>query len=197
MNTLIKILNENGYKNTDTNRQRAVKNLNLLLDSGVLKLTFVDAETYNAKVDGRGFWFDGKDGKRYVTAYKVTIFGKTFNGHAIPKSKTTKWCSAINFDGTREYQTDTEYFNNTRISVDSIQTRVAQLIKIVKEKEDFLTPRLFQAKGECSCSKCHGNGIILAFAYYANGVCFDCGGSGIDRNTLKSIIQESVNNALI
>ncbi len=30
----------------------------------------------------------------------------------------------------------------------------------------------------CTCSKCEGNGIIPAFYYYADGVCFDCMGVG-------------------
>ena len=32
------------------------------------------------------------------------------------------------------------------------------------------------------CSKCGGNGIIPRFMYYAEGVCFDCGGSGLVFN---------------
>lgn len=33
-----------------------------------------------------------------------------------------------------------------------------------------------------NCSKCAGNGIIPHFMYYAEGVCFDCGGSGLVFN---------------
>ena len=32
------------------------------------------------------------------------------------------------------------------------------------------------------CCKCEGNGIIPRFMYYAEGVCFDCGGSGLVFN---------------
>ena len=32
------------------------------------------------------------------------------------------------------------------------------------------------------CCKCKGNGIIPRFMYYAEGVCFDCGGSGLVFN---------------
>jgi hypothetical protein len=32
------------------------------------------------------------------------------------------------------------------------------------------------------CSKCGGNGIITHFMHYAEGVCFDCGGSGLVFN---------------
>jgi len=38
MNTIIQLLNEAGYKNTNTNRERAVRNMNLLLDSGVMTI---------------------------------------------------------------------------------------------------------------------------------------------------------------
>lgn len=33
-----------------------------------------------------------------------------------------------------------------------------------------------------NCSKCAGNGIIHHFMYYAEGVCFNCGGSGLVFN---------------
>lgn len=31
----------------------------------------------------------------------------------------------------------------------------------------------------CTCGKCNGTGHIPAFNYYANGICFDCGGIGM------------------
>lgn len=34
---------------------------------------------------------------------------------------------------------------------------------------------------DCSCQKCEGRGIVPAFHYYCNGVCFDCYGLGYNR----------------
>lgn len=192
MNTLIKILNEAGYTNSNTNRERAVRNMNLLLDSGIMSLTLISSESYNAKENGRGFWMMCSDGKKRPTAYKVTLYGKTYYGHIMPKSLTTKWRHIQHMDGTWEFATSTEYYDNTSISISEIQTRVAQLLNIIREDKDFFAPKLFAAKGDCSCAKCNGVGIIPSFIYYANGICFDCGGSGINREALKSFITNSI-----
>lgn len=185
MNTIVKILNEAGYQNTNTNRERAVRNMNMLLDAGIMSIKFVHADKYNDEQANWGYWYKSNDGKERCTAYKVTIFGKTFYGHFIAKrSRSVVWgIECIN------------RIDNYTLSIEDIQIRVARLISIVREKNDFLAPKLFAAKGECSCGKCHGIGIILAFMHYANGICFDCGGSGIDRNTLKMYISESINAA--
>jgi hypothetical protein len=192
MNTIIELLNGVGYKNTNTNRERSVRNLNLLLDSGIMKLRFIDSESYNAKENGRCFWIQLSNGKKVPTAYLVTLYGKTYFGHVMKKRLTTKWKSAENFDGTCEYSVHTEYYDNTYISIDDIQLRVASLLTIIREDKDFFAPKLFAAKGDCSCSKCHGVGIIPSFSYYANGICFDCGGSGINRDSLKSFINDAM-----
>ena len=197
MNTIIRILNEAGYKNSNTNKERAVKNMNLLLDSGIMSFTFISAESYNAKENGRGFWIMCSDGKKRPSAYKVTLYGKTYYGHVMTKSRTTKFKSSQAFDLTWTYDTNTEYYDNTTISISEIQTRVAQLLTIIRENKDFFAPQMFASKGDCSCSKCFGVGIIPAFSYYANGICFDCGGSGINRDALKSFISNSIKTALI
>jgi len=193
MNTLVKLLNDAGYKNNNTNRERAVRNINLLLDSGIMSLTLIPSEAYNDKENGRGFWMMCKDGKKRPTAYKVTLYGKTYYGHLMQKSITTKYKHIQYMDSTWEYATNTEYYDNTSISISEMQTRVAQLLTIIREGKDFFAPKLFAAKGDCSCFKCSGNGIIPAFMYYANGICFDCGGSGIDIDILKRHIQYSIN----
>ena len=95
-------------------------------------------------------------------------------------------------DLTWEYLTNTEYFDNYYLDLSSIMLWVAQVISMVKGKGDFLQANKFAKYGECSCSKCNGLGIIPAFSYYANGVCFDCGGAGVNREVLKSYIAESV-----
>ena len=193
MNTLVKLLNESGYKNTNTNRERAVKDLNLLLDSGVMSLTFINSEVYNSKENGRSFFVNCQGDKKRTTAYRITLFGKTYNGHIMVKKTIEKYCSAEYFDGTKEYNTIETYFDNSTICVQEMQLKVARLLSKIRGNEDFLKPLVFAKHGECSCGKCNGLGVIPAFSYYANGICFDCGGTGVDRNTLKSYIQESIN----
>jgi hypothetical protein len=191
MNTIIQLLNEAGYKNTNTNRERAVRNMNLLLDSGVMTIKFINADKYNAKEGGQSFWFKSNE-KDLCTAYQVTLFGKTYNGHFIQKKSTTKYLASVAFDGTREYALDINYYDNYTLSINDIQIRVAQLISVIRNGVDFFAPKVFAAQGDCSCGKCNGKGVIPAFAYYANGICFDCGGSGIDRAVLKSFISTSI-----
>lgn len=185
MNTLVNKLKEAGYKNTNTNRERAVRNLNLLLDSGIMDIKFINADEYNAEENGRAYWYDAQDGKRRCTAYIVTLYGKQYYGHFIAKIRRGKTWGVV-------YE---EKLNNYYLDISDIQLRVAKLISLIKEKGDFLKPDFMQAKGACSCGKCNGVGIIPAFMYYANGVCFDCGGSGVDRATLKYYIETSINMA--
>ena len=192
MNTLLKLLNEAGYKNTNTNRETAVKNLNLLLDSGIMSLNFINSEVYNSKENGRSFVVNCQDGKKRPTAYRITLFGKTYNGHIMIKKSVKTYCSVEYFDGRKDYENIETYFDNSTISIKEMQLKVARLLNEIRGKEDFLKPQVFAKYGECSCSKCNGNGIIPTFMYYANGICFDCGGTGINRNTLKMYIQESI-----
>jgi hypothetical protein len=192
MNTIIELLNRAGYKNSNTNRERAVRNMNLLIDSGIMSLTLIPSEAYNAKENGRGFWMTLTNGKKAPTAYKVSLYGKTYYGHIMQKSLTTKFKHIQHMDGTWEYATNTEYYDNTSIDISEIQTRVAKLLTIIREDKDFFAPKLSAAKGDCSCGKCNGVGIIPSFSYYANGICFDCGGSGINRDSLKSFITNAI-----
>jgi len=183
-NTLIELLLSNGYKNTNTNRERAVKNINMLLDSGALHLKFVHADKYNNLDEGWGFWFKSNDGKKRCTNYQVTLYGKTYYGSFVPK-KTTRNLGM-------GFGTTTDIANNYIVDIDNLQRRIARLISIIRGNGDFMKSSIFAKYGECSCSKCNGNGIILAFMYYAEGICFDCGGIGVDRNTLKMYINESM-----
>lgn len=191
-NTIVELLNDAGYTNTNTNRERAVRNMNMLLDAGILTITLIPAEVYNAKENGRGFWMMCGDGKKRPTAYKVTLYGKTYYGHIMEKSRTTKFKHIQHMNGTWEYAFNTDYYNNTSIEITEIQNRVARLISIIQGNGDFLSSKLFAKNGDCSCGKCNGMGIIPAFAYYAEGICFDCGGSGINRDVLKMHIEKSI-----
>ena len=193
-NHIIELLNEAGYKNNNTNRERAVKNMNLLIDSGIMSLKLISAESYNSQENGKGFYMLLNSGIKAPTAYKVTLYGKTYYGHVMEKIIATKVKHTQNMDGSWEYAINTEFCNNTSISINEIQIRVAQLLSIMRHDKDFFAPKLFAAKGDCSCSKCNGVGIIPAFSYYANGICFDCGGVGINRSVLSTYIQENINS---
>jgi len=185
MNNLVNKLNEAGYKNTNTNRERAVKNLNLLLDSGIMDIKFINSNEYNCEENGKAYWYKTADGKQRCTAYIVTLYGKKYYGHFMAKS-------------TRSVQFGIECINKINhfsLDINAIQLRVSKLISIIKDRGDFLKPEFMKAKGICSCGKCNGIGIIPQFSYYANGVCFDCGGSGINRNTLKQYIETSIDMA--
>jgi len=195
-NTIIEILKNAGYKNEGSNRDKVIRNLNLLLDSKVMKIRFIEADRYNAKEGGGSFWYTGKDGKKYCTAYMVELFGKTFYGHFIEKSKTTKFRHIQHMDGTWEYETNTDYYDNSKLDLSAIMLRVAQLISIIRGNGNFMQEEIFAKYGKCSCGKCNGQGIIPQFMWYANGVCFDCGGIGVNKSVLKMYIQEAVNSAI-
>lgn len=40
------------------------------------------------------------------------------------------------------------------------------------------------------CCKCHGTGNLPHYAHYADGVCFDCDGSGVNVRTVKEYTAE-------
>lgn len=185
MNTLLEILKQAGYKNENTNRERAVRNINLLLDSGILSLKFCHFDKYSDMEKNWGFGFKSKDGKERCTNYMVTLFGKKYYGAFV--AKRTK-------ERTIFGDTEIKIKDNSKVDIESLQIRIAQLIKIIKDGDNFLTPELSAAKGQCSCSKCYGKGVIPMFFHYANGICFDCGGSGINRATLKNIISNAFNS---
>jgi hypothetical protein len=168
-NYIIELANEAGYKNEGNNRQRVIKNLNLLIDAGVLRIKFIDADKYNNKDDGRSFWFMANDGFKRCTNYKFELYGKFFNGHFVAKK------------------------TNTHLNLDKMMLHIVRKLASVKTEIDFMKETIYAKHGNCSCSKCDGQGIIPAFSYYANGVCFDCGGMGINRSVLSTYIQETIN----
>ena len=51
----------------------------------------------------------------------------------------------------------------------------ANLLKIKEVKETISA----KVENPHACAKCNGEGVIKAFYYYAQGVCFDCGGTGL------------------
>ena len=178
MNTLLKIINESGYLNSDSNKKRAVRNINLLLDAGILQIAFVHADKYNDQNANWGYWYAAQNGKKRCTNYKINLYGKNYYGAFVPKTRTINYGSGL---------ISTDYIDNRFIDIEALQMRIAHLISIQKD-QNFMKSEVFAKYGNCSCSKCHGEGIIPSFAYYANGICFDCGGSGINRENLKSFI---------
>lgn len=174
MNSIIKQLQELGYLNTGDNRSMDIRNLNLLIDSGFLKLTFL---SYERSKTNSYQW--EKDGKIYGSLYKVTIFGKTYYGHWMPAR--TKKNIGMGFGMVTE-ENDYKF-----IDLHRVLCRVADLISLNKEGFSFLKD------GNCNCRKCNGRGIIPAFMHYAKGICFDCAGSGIDNVVLKNYVQINVN----
>ena len=95
-NHIIELANEAGYKNEGNNRQRVIKNLNLLIDAGVLKIKFIHSDRYNNETEGWAFWYNAKDGFRRCTNYKFELYGKGFYGHFVAKKeKTTIWGEQI------------------------------------------------------------------------------------------------------
>ena len=184
-NHIIELAQANGYKNEGTNRERTIKNLNLLLDAGVLEINLSHADKYNDLENSWGFWYDSKDGKRRCTNYTFKLYGKSFYGHFVAKRrKSVIWgIEAIN------------NVDNSRLDLHSMMITIARKLSQLKGNGDFMQESVFAKYGDCSCRKCNGKGIIPQFIYYAEGICFECGGVGIQRDILKMHIQESVNLA--
>ena len=70
--------------------------------------------------------------------------------------------------------------------IDGVLTKVARIISENRNGFDFMK------NSDCECSKCNGRGIIPAFMHYCDGICFDCGGTGLDRNTLKMYVESNI-----
>ncbi len=186
MNTLVTLLKEQGYSNSNTNRERAVKNMNLLLDSGVMTLTIMKAEKYNDPESNWGYWYTSGDGLRRCTNYLITLYGQQYYGAFVPKKSRQK-----NPFG----DTYVEAIDNHHFDVEALQRRAARLISKIRGEGDFLTESDLGKYGDCSCSKCSGRGILPQFMYYAEGICFDCGGSGLNHATLQSKIRAAIKSA--
>ncbi len=178
-NKIIEKLQKSGYKNTGDNRSYDIRSLNSLIEIGMIDFKFVSADDYNN--NGKSFIFE-INGKKKCTAYKVMFMGCWYYGHFIPKIRKRVICGD-------EFS---EKIDNYTLSINDILCRVARLISLKKDSVDFMKAEIFAAHGDCSCSKCHGTGFIPTFAHYAQGVCFDCGGTGINRKVLKSKIENSI-----
>lgn len=180
-NPIIEKLQEHGYLNTGDNRYYDVRSLNNLLRVGLIDFVFASADVY---ADGsKAFWYPCNDGKKRCTAYKVKVLDKWYYGHFMPKSRTYRNCMGERSIDEIKYR---------EINLYDVLCRVARLISINKKGFDFLKDESLSKHGECSCTKCHGTGIIPHFLHYAEGVCFECGGSGINSRILKNYIESSL-----
>lgn len=170
-NPIIEKLQSHGYNNTGDNRSYDIRSLNTLLSCGILDLIILDCQRYKT----HSFKYD-YDGKIRTTAYKIKIFGKTYFGHWMPKKKTERsfgesWLSDIEYNSINLYD---------------MLCKVANILNSNKNGFDFLKD------GYCDCAKCSGKGVIPSFAHYANGVCFDCAGTGINSSILKNYISSNL-----
>jgi hypothetical protein len=182
-NHIIELAQANGYKNEGTNRERTIKNLNLLLDSGILTIKLSHADRYNDLEKSYSFWFVDNDGKKRCTNYTFKLYNKSFYGHFVPKkSSSVIWGEKV-----------LSNIDNSKLDLHSMMISIARTLSKMKGNGDFMESSVFAKYGECSCQKCNGRGIIPGFMHYAEGVCFDCGGSGIRPSVLKSYIEESIN----
>ncbi|SHF48877.1 hypothetical protein [Dysgonomonas macrotermitis] len=179
-NLIINKLKASGFSNTGDNRSYNIRSLNNLLQVGMIDFIFASASDYAQS--SKAFWYPCKDGKKRCTAYKVKILDKWYYGHFMPKSRTYRDCMGGKTTDAIKY---------SEIDLYDVLCRVARLISINKEGFDFLKNQI-NKHGACGCTKCNGTGIIPQFMHYAQGVCFECGGSGINSSILKSYIQSNV-----
>lgn len=184
-NHIIELAQANGYQNEGTNKQRTIKNLNLLIDTGVLEIKLSHADRYNDLEKSWGFWYDAKDGKRRCTNFIYKLYGKSFYGHFVPKrDKSVTWGIPSIDD-----------IDNSRLDLHAMMITIARKLSQLKGNGDFMQESGFSKYGNCSCHRCNGRGVIPQFIHYAEGICFHCAGVGIQREVLKMYIQESVNSA--
>ena len=113
------------------NRNRAIKNLNLLVNQG-FEFSII------------------QNGKKWVSGS-----GKDFN---IVIKYSEKWSAC--------YLTDFSPYNILSFAGRFLQRK--DVNDMILKNIDYPT----------KCGKCRGKGIIGNFMHYADGVCFDCAGSG-------------------
>lgn len=173
-NSIIQLLNDKGYSNTGDNRNYVIKSLNGLINIGLVDLYILDKEVYKT----RSFVYNVGD-KTKTTAYKIKMYDKLYFGHWMPKKQ-------INSCFGEKYLTDIEY---NYINLYDVLCKIANIININKNGFDFIK------NGNCDCAKCKGSGFIPEFAHYAQGVCFDCAGTGIEKNVLQKYIKNNINQS--
>lgn len=133
-NHLKEILEKENRVSFGDNRNRAVRNLNMIIELGV-----------TVNICENGYTWTSKSGFSYNLIFKY-------------KGISTK-----------------HFVKNGLMSAYNVLTLAGRFLKKdeIKEliKQHIETP--------VPCGKCAGKGIIPQFMYYAEGVCFDCAGTGL------------------
>ncbi len=156
------------------NRNNVVRALNGLLDAGILELQFLSKDKVN---EGFRYTYTSKDGKKRGTGYRIRLYGGRWHaGHRMPVYNRFHMMGVEHVDRIT-YQD---------IDAADIASRVATLMQLYRDK--FNPYREMHAR----CAYCQGTGYKPQYAHICKGVCFKCGGSGIDMVALKQITQRTI-----
>jgi galactitol-specific phosphotransferase system IIB component len=82
------------------------------------------------------------------------------------------------------------YFKS--IDPSGILTVLGKFLRMDEVKEKLYS----ETEEPCTCGKCEGAGVIPAFYFYADGVCFDCMGLGIVSNLMIKNVQDKAKREL-
>jgi len=91
-------------------------------------------------------------------------------GYIRETQKGFKWNTKVSGFGKATVFYSNQTFVEPRDVLISIAKHLKRADVTEKVKADITLP--------CKCGKCSGTGFLAVFAYYAEGVCFDCMGSG-------------------
>ncbi len=133
-NKIREIFDAAGRGPIDDNRNRTVRNLNLLLTEGLITILLTPIGTVNIR-------------KSNNFRYNVKI-------------STSKFSRFIKIEGL--------------ITTYQLLGKVAKFLQDPQVRESMIESIQTPVK----CMKCEGTGVLPMFFYYAEGVCFDCGGCG-------------------
>ena len=76
-------------------------------------------------------------------------------------------------------------FKTNNFDTYNILKLLASFLKDQRVKDSIYS----EVETPCQCNKCSGTGFLPEFAYYANGVCFDCMGCGITGKLVVKNVQ--------
>ena len=72
-----------------------------------------------------------------------------------------------------------------------ILSKLAKFFQREEVREQIKNKITVSVKTPCKCGKCDGVGVIPAFYYYANGICFDCMGIGFTSQKTSVKLQST------
>lgn len=174
-NYLKEMLTEAGYSFDKDNRDYMVRSLNGLIDAGILELQFISKERVN---EGYRYHYTAVDGKRRGTGYRIRLYGGKWRaGHWMPTSNSYRMMGEV----------FAQKINYVGIDILSLATRVASLMETGKKEFDIYR------ESYARCAYCDGTGRKPQYSHICKGVCFQCGGTGIDMAALKSIVTSTLN----